>query len=159
MIHIITPKNKDIMCGQTNYIEFVWKLFNVASNYLYQSGDQHEVERVIHEVEECETINNTMFKSKFNGVPLKLSLLSTGSQVILCIYYLIKTEQTAGKMIDITDCGSNAIKYILKYYNEYDLTLYLGHSDLYQDMECEYKLNNEIVYNLYAICGVKNEKH
>lgn len=154
MINIITLKNRETInttYKHIKYMEFPWSIFNIVSSALYKYGENKEVCRVIQEVEGCGTINEKTFISKFNGVPLQLLSLSTGSQVILCIYYLIKLDKAKDKIIDITDCGSNAIKYILKYYGNYDLTLYLGHYELYKDMECNFLINGVPATHLYDI--------
>lgn len=155
MINIITLRNKQSIKNEykhLNYIEYPWMLFDDVSALLYKSGDSKEIERVIKEVEGCEMEENqTMFISKFNGVPLKLSFLSTGSQVVLCIYYLIKLDMAKEKIIDITDCGANAIEYIIKHYNKYDLTLFLGHYELYEDKKYTFLVNGKQVEHLDAI--------
>ncbi|MCM1222064.1 MAG: DUF4869 domain-containing protein [Lachnospiraceae bacterium] len=154
MINIINYKNRQAINTEYKHLKYIdcpWSIFNIVSSALYTNGDAQEVTNIIQQVEGCELINSENFKSKFNGVPLKISSLSTGSQVILCLYYLIKNNQIQDKVINITDCGNNAIKYILQHYNKYNITLYLGHYEIYGDIECNYLLNGKPVDHLYAI--------
>lgn len=154
MINIISKDRvEDIKdkYGNMVYIEFPWQLFYNASKVLNQLGEYEEIERVIREVEGCEPLPGKQFRSKFNGETLGISELSTGSKVVICIYYLIKIDMVQNRIIDITDCGSNAIKYILTHYNESELNLFLGHEDLRDDFACEFMLNGNMAHRLFEI--------
>lgn len=155
MIDIITRSNKGLLetkYKHLQYVEYPWKLFDEVSSLMYKSGESGELERVIADVEGCGTLpEQNMFLSKFNGMPLRLSSLSTGSQVVLCIYYLAKRNAVSDKVIDITDCGGNAIEYMLKNYNDFDLTMYLGHTELSSNEELTFKVNGEVKKGVYSI--------
>lgn len=105
-------------------------------------------------IDGCEIVenqDNPIFISKFNGVPLKLSYSSEGAQIVLYLQYLIFNDSYKDKVVDITNCGGNAIKFILKYFNGYDLTLCLRHNQLGLDMECTFIVNGKEVSSLMEI--------
>lgn len=122
--------------------------------YLYKNGKFIEVERALKEIDGCEIVenqDNPIFISKFNGVPLRISYSSEGAQIVLYLQYLIFNDSYKDKVVDITNCGGNAIKFILKYFNGYDLTLCLRHNQLGLDMECTFIVNGKEVSSLKEI--------
>lgn len=135
MISIISMGNRyNNECSKNKkYIEFIDETVYNSSKNLFKIGEYPEIEKIIREVEGGEPISEGMFKSKFNESPLGYDALSSGSKVIIGIYNLIKTDRFQDKVIDITDCGFNAIRYIIDNYSDYDLTLYLGHMNLSPD--------------------------
>ena len=154
MINIISLSNSRYVDEHIeDYMESPYEIFGSVLDALGKDGYAEEVRRVIHEVEGCELVcdsNVTQFRSKFDGTPLGLTYLSTGSQVVLCIYYMIKNGYTEDRIINIVDCGKNAIEYILRHYSDSDLTLYLGHYDI-GHMECKFMLNGEVANDMYDI--------
>lgn len=157
MINIITKsyshdiKNK---YSDKKLVSYPWLYFDEVCEYLYKNSKFIEVERALKEIDGCEIVenqDNPIFISKFNGVPLRLSYSSEGAQIVLYLQYLIFTNSYKDKVVDITNCGGNAIKFILKYFNDYDLTLCLRHNQLGLDMECTFMANGEEVSSLREI--------
>lgn len=155
MIEIITKLQKHLL--DTKYkdyklIKYPETQFLDVSSILYKKGEGVEVGRILEEVEGCGYISRgNMMESKFNGVPLQLSCMSTGSKIITCIYYMAETGKAKDKIFDITECGNNAINYVLKHYSKYDLKLYLGHNCVYGDTEDEFIVDRRKTNDLSSI--------
>lgn len=152
MISITFMRDLDKLDSSKRYIEFLAENIYISSKDLFRLGEYAEIERIIRDVEKCEPVSQGIFKSKFNGMILGYDALSSGSKTIIGLFDLIKNDEVSDKIIDITDCGFNAIKYILNNYGSYNLNLYLGHTNVSVDdkFKDRFLLNGECV-NKFSI--------
>jgi len=110
----------------------------------YEGGISKEIKNIIETIEECSVDKDGNVESKFTHTPIGLDKLSEGSKTVIYVYYRTKVEKEK-EIINITDCGPNAIEYILKNYQNSNLTLYLGHLELPKDVVCRFQINGETV--------------
>lgn len=130
------------------YIRFPYKRYETV--IAYEGGISKEVANIINSIEECALDTDGNMKSKFTNTPISLDRLSEGSKTVIYVYYRTILEKV-NEIINITDCGPNAIEYILKNYSDKNLTLYLGHLEFPFDIKCTFKINNIIVKNINEI--------
>lgn len=145
MINIIPKSHKHLMKTEyANYkvIDYPELLFKQVSSLLYKKGDSKEVEKILKEIDGCTYLgSDNLMVSKFNGVPLQLSYMSTGGQIALCIYYLCTIGDIDNKIFNVSSCGNNVIHYIIDNYSNYNLTFYLGHTRVFGSVNNRFLVN------------------
>lgn len=152
MINIITKsdllqqmlrKNKKL-----KFVKLPFKRYETVLNY--EGGISKEVLDIITIIEESKIDSDGNLESKFSNTPISLNELSDGSKTVMYIYYRTKVRNE-NEIINITECGPNAIEYILKKYSDADLNLYLEHLEFPANVNCNFKINNNIVSNTNEI--------
>lgn len=146
MINILTKSNllEELLSGNMKYIRTPFKRYETV--IAYEGGISEEIKDIIVNIDECMLDGNGVLYSKFTKTPIGIDKLSDGSKTTIYVYFRTKVPNE-NEIINITECGSNAIEYILKNYNDSDLTLYLGHLEFPMDLECTFKVNNNLVVN------------
>ncbi len=151
MINIITKRDLLMQMLNTNksvkYIKLPFKRYETV--IAYEGGISKEIANIIKTIDGCEIVDEGI-NSKFTKTPISLDKLSEGSKTVIYVYYRTKVVNKS-EIINITDCGSNAIEYILKNYANKDLTLYLGHLEFPEGIDCKFSINNSIVNNTNEI--------
>ena len=137
--------NKDILDnrlkdGNLRYIKSPYDRF--SSVVLYENGISEGLKHIISNIENCEVNEAGDIKSKFTGRFIGQDKISDGCKTAAYVYYRTKVLNK-DEIINITDCGPNAIEYIIKEYSEYDIVLYLGHLEIPINLECRIKINND----------------
>ncbi len=132
MINIL--KNREILQKRINngykYVECPFKRLNTVISYEGTISDNIRV--IVKEIEECEIEDNNLI-SKFTGAPIELNKLSDGCKTAIYVYFRAILKPNKHEIINITECGPNAIKYILENYRDRQLNLYLGHWEVSTD--------------------------
>mgnify|MGYP003300805448 CR=1 FL=1 len=146
MINIII--NSDILAElQKQGYHFTRTPYKKYETVIAKEGRlSEEITKIIKDVENCHLDNNGNVISKFTNTPISLNSISEGSKTIIYVYFRTKLPQI-NEIINITSCGPNAIEYILKNYNHYNLTLYLGHLEFPNDLIVDFKLNNTLIHS------------
>lgn len=96
----------------------------------------------IKEVEQCDIDMNGNLISKFTNTPLSISKMSDGCKTIIYVAYTIEKNINSKELINITECGANAIKYILENFKDSDLYLYLEHWQIPKNVKVKFKFND-----------------
>lgn len=96
----------------------------------------------IEKVEQCNIDTNGNLISKFTNTPLSISKMSDGCKTIIYIAYTIKKSNNSRELINITECGANAIKYILENFKDNELYLYLGHWQIPKNININFEFNS-----------------
>lgn len=151
MINIIL--NSDMLTEMlqdenVKYVRLPFKRYETV--IAYEGGISKNIEDIIHFIEECDFDNDKRLISKFTNTPIGLESLSEGCKTTIYVYYRTK-KINKNEIINITDCGPNAIEYILNNFNDSDLTLYLGHLEIPDDVKCTFKLNGKVMNNTSEI--------
>lgn len=97
---------------------------------------------VIKKVEQCSIDSNGNLISKFTNTPLSISKMSDGCKTIIYIAYAVEKSENSKELINITECGPNAIKYIFEKFKDYDLYLYLEHWQIPRDVDVNFMFND-----------------
>jgi hypothetical protein len=76
-----------------------------------------------------------------------LNNLSTGLKTVLNILYLKQNNQA--RVVDITECGDNALNAVFEIMNGYegDIKLLLYHAATYKCNDYIYRINDEYIVN------------
>lgn len=152
MINIII--NEDVLediLNRNNNLRFIRLPFQRYNTVIAsERGISKGIENIINVIEECTVNKAGDIKSKFTDTYIGLDKLSDGSKTVIYVYYRTKVVNK-NEIINITECGPNAIEYILKNYSNSDLTLYLGHLEIPRNLECTFKINGDIINNTNEI--------
>ena len=125
MINIITKiellehmikENKSL-----RYVRFPYKRCETV--IAYEGGISSEIVNIVNSIDECKLDAEGNMESKFTNTAISLDKLSDGSKTVIYVYYRTIVEKS-NEIINITDCGPNAIEYILKNYSDKNLILY-----------------------------------
>lgn len=159
MINIITKiellehmikENKSL-----RYVKFPYKRCETV--IAYEGGISSEIVNIVNSIDECKLDAEGNIESKFTNTAISLDKLSDGSKTVIYVYYRTIVEKS-NEIINITDCGPNAIEYILKNYSDKNLILYLGHLELPMNIKCKFKINNDIVENTNEIFSNRDDR-
>lgn len=146
MINIITKSDllEELLSENVKYIRTPFKRYETV--IAYEGGISEDIKDIIVNIDECALDDNGVIYSKFTKTPIGMDKLSNGCKTTIYVYFRTKVLNE-NEIINITECGSNAIEYILKKYNDSDLTLYLGHLEFPMGLRCTFKVNGNLIMN------------
>lgn len=146
MINII-KSNKLLKNKIDNGYKYISQPFKKFSTIIaYEDGISKEIEQIISEVDSCK-ISGMNIISKFTDTPIELGKVSDGCKTVVYVYFCTSLLASDNEIIDITECGPNAIRYILEHYGNKDATLYLSHSEFPDDVNVSFYINDTIKIN------------
>lgn len=150
MINILINRDllKDFIDTKTySYVEFP---FRRCETVIAFKGITDEIKNIINTIDGCKLDEANNVISKFTNTPISMDNISDGAKTAIYVYF--RTQVLSDKeIIDITNCGPNAIEYILKNYSKADLTLFLGHLEIPEGITCDFKLNGNLMHGTSEI--------
>ena len=150
MINILINRDllKDLITtkGYT-YVEFPFRRYETVIAF---KGITNEIKNIINTIDGCVLDETNNVISKFTNTPISMDSISDGAKTAIYVYFRTQVFSER-EIIDITNCGPNAIEYILKNYSEADLTLFLGHLEIPQGISCKFKLNDSLMHTTSEI--------
>jgi hypothetical protein len=118
--------------------------FNRCKNIIrYEKGISDTVKDIIEKVDGCK-VEGANVISKFTKSPIGVDDISDGAKTCIYVYFRTKLLPNNKEIINITECGPNAIEYILKNFSESDLNLVIYHYYLPSHVRVKFKFNNEV---------------
>lgn len=141
MLKIIT--NIDLIQDK-KMMTLPYKMFN--SVLKLEGGISERISDIIYKIDNCKLTENGMVISKFTHVPIEITHISDGAKTVAYVMECCKMGYVE-EIINITSCGPNAIKYILENFSNYNLTLYLGHFDIPENISCNIEFNHKKISN------------
>lgn len=152
MIEIITSKYEYKIAEVKDKYTYIKFPEDYLEDIIYKEGGiSEQLKEIIRIIENTEVTEAGDLISKFTNKPIGISYLSEGSKIVIYIYYSIKTGRYKKEIIDITGCGENAIEYILRNYENYNLKLFLGHYEIPLNIKCRFKMNSKWYNNTSEI--------
>lgn len=130
---INTVKDKKFIDYPYDKIEVILAIENGFKEYMLDA---------IKEVEQCNVDINGNLISKFTNTPISISKMSDGCKTIIYVAYTIEKNINSKELINITECGESAIKYILEKFKDSDLYLYLDHWQIPKNVNVKFKFND-----------------
>ena len=119
-----------------------------------ENGFKEYMLNAVKEVEQCNIDDNGNLISKFTNTPLSISKMSDGCKTIIYIAYKVDKNQSSNELINITECGPNAIKYILENFKNCDLYLFLDHWQIPKNIDIKFKFNDVEYVNTNDLMNV-----
>jgi hypothetical protein len=112
----------------------------------YEEGMSDGVKNIIETIDGCK-VEGANIISKFTNVPIGIDAISDGAKTCIYVYFRARVVPDPKEIINITECGPNAIEYILKNFSDSDLTLMLYHYNIPSHTEVEIIFDNVLIHN------------
>lgn len=146
---VITIINKpelrdDMLQHEYKYIIAPYSRFNTVIAYENKISDA--VRNMALDIDGCKIADNNLI-SKFTHTPIELNKLSDGCKTAIYVYFRALVIPNNKEIINIAECGANAIKYILEHFGNSDVVLYLNHWEIPGDVEMVFRLNEDTIIN------------